>query len=109
MIDRKATSEIRGLTNLIPPSQCACALDCGARGEDCGARVGDKWLLSTRTSAASYCALPLKGRLILAFLRAFRAGKTFVRQKFVGCDKSHRWKSTLRGRSLALAASRHRR
>ncbi len=38
-----------------------------------------------RTSAASHCVLPLKGRLILAFLRAlvgaFKAGKIFVPRK----------------------------
>jgi len=39
-------------------------------------------LPSTRTSAASHRALPLKGRPILAFLwalvGAFKAGKTFI-------------------------------
>jgi hypothetical protein len=41
-------------------------------------------LLSTSDAAAGHYALPLKGRLILAFLRtlvgAFKAGKTFVAQ-----------------------------
>jgi len=51
-------------------------------------------LLSTAdTSAANNYALPLKGRLILAFLRAlvgaFKAGETFVGQN-TGFDREYR-------------------
>jgi hypothetical protein len=72
-----------------------------------------------RTSAANHIvALPLKGRLILAFLRAlvgaFKAGKTFVAQNTgFGGDLSDVTnligEKHLRERSLALAVSRHSR
>jgi hypothetical protein len=64
------------------------------------------------------CALPLKGRLILAFLRAlvgaFKAGKIFAAQNAgFGGDLSDvtnlLGEKHLRERSLALAASRHSR
>jgi hypothetical protein len=70
--------------------------------------------LLLRISAASHRALPLKGRLILAFLRAlvgaFKAGQTFVVQNTgFGGGLSDATNLTgekhLRERSLALAVS----
>jgi hypothetical protein len=68
-----------------------------------------------RTSAANHCALPLNGRLILAFLRAlvgaFKATNTFVAQYAVfggGSDVTNLiGEKHLRERPLAVAASWH--
>ena len=78
---------------------------------------GRLWCFLPRTSAASDCASPLKGRLIRAFLRAlvgaFKAGRTFVprttgfRRGVIGPDRSLEVETHLQQRSLALAASRH--
>jgi hypothetical protein len=74
-------------------------------------------VLSTLTSAASDCALPLKGRLIRAFLRAlvgaFKAGKTFVPRTtgldgVIGREISEVEDAPLRA-FAGLAASRHSR
>src|SRR6266704_6848245 len=61
---------IRGLTSMLPNSQSACGLACGARAEDCDAGLDyERCLLPGRpTQPVVRCCL--KGRPILAFLRA---------------------------------------
>src|SRR6266481_7867240 len=105
---------IRGLTSMLPNSQFACA--CGARAEDCDAGLDyERCLLPGRpTQPVVRCCL--KGRPILAFLRAlvgaFKAAKLSPRRTLVSVGGL--WDLTtvmgekpLGERSLALAASRH--
>src|SRR6266498_3829723 len=47
---------IRGLTSMLPNSQSACGLACGARAEDCDAGLDYKCCLLPRTSDSTHCA-----------------------------------------------------
>jgi hypothetical protein len=64
---------------MLPNSQSACGLACGARTEDCDAGLDYECCFLPRTSDSTHGAMVLRGRLILAFLRvlvgAFKAAK----------------------------------
>jgi hypothetical protein len=92
----RATSRIRGLTSMLPHSQCACALDCGAR-------VDYERCFLPRTSAANHCGVAPKRTSDSGIFEGvswsvrgwqnFRCAEHWLRREFIGCDKSHRWKS----------------
>ncbi len=92
----KATSEICGPRSILSHSQFACA--CGARAEDCDAGLDYKCCLLPGRPTQPIVRWCLKGRPILAFLRAlvgaFKAVKlsprrTLVSEGVMGCDNSH--------------------
>src|SRR6267154_525564 len=55
---RRQRYVIRGLTSILPNSQSACGLACGAGVEDCDAGLDYECCLLPRRSDSSHCAMP---------------------------------------------------